>query len=306
MRSSSRERKAHQRFEPDYVSEQAIRAAIAMGKATLATVSEVSADEARAALREQQAQKAVQAAEAAAAAEAAVEAEAATPRPLPFSMPPRARQEQSLLRLTCSEGDTATTATHPSPSVATGTPRVRKRQSAFEAQDDLELRGILDTTNKIKVISEFSGVGALEHGMTAGFAEAGLSFDLIEASELDDTTEGRHASAVLRKRFPNCTVYNPAARISNPYSSEARVLNVTTQCTEHSGLNPNREPWKTEALLEPVLKRLAKAPQIEVVVFENVPNVRLLHASNPFIPRTRATCTITHCLGLLLVVCTSA
>ena len=52
------------------------------------------------------------------------------------------------------------------------------------------------------------------------------------------------------------------------------MLDVTAQCTEHSPLNPSRKPWLTEqTMLEPVIERLGRAPQIEVVVLENVPNL---------------------------------
>jgi hypothetical protein len=54
---------------------------------------------------------------------------------------------------------------------------------------------------RIDCISEFSGIGALEHGLQAGFAEAGLVLRLLQFSELDSVT-GRHNAAVLRKRFP--------------------------------------------------------------------------------------------------------
>jgi site-specific DNA-cytosine methylase len=103
--------------------------------------------------------------------------------------------------------------------------------------------------------------------------EAGLTFRLIEACDTEETSEGRHAAAVLRKRFPDCLVLNPEERRANAYPESARVVDVTAQCTQHSGLNTAREPWLTETtMLQPVLERLAQAPQIECVILENVPN----------------------------------
>ena len=130
-----------------------------------------------------------------------------------------------------------------------------------------------DPSVTLDVVSEFSGIGALEHGLHAGFEEAGLAFRLIEACETDRTKEGRHAAAVLHKRFPDCLVLSPEERETNPYPEDARILTATPQCTEHSGLNSSRSPWLTETtMLEPVISRLAAAPQIECVVMENVPN----------------------------------
>ena len=147
------------------------------------------------------------------------------------------------------------------------------RQHPFSAKDDMHLSG-LDPSLTINVVSEFSGIGAFEHGLQAGFDEAGISFRLIEACELESTGQGRHAAAVLRKRFPHCQVLNPAQRQARAYPSHARMLDVTAQCTEHSPLNTSREPWLTEeTMLEPVIERLRNAPQIEVVVLENVPNL---------------------------------
>ena len=76
----------------------------------------------------------------------------------------------------------------------------------------------------IDVVSEYSGIGALEHGLEAGFREASTELHLIQASELDTTSAGRHAAAVLRKRFPYCSVLNPAERKVQPYPTSARIL----------------------------------------------------------------------------------
>ena len=128
-----------------------------------------------------------------------------------------------------------------------------------------------------RTVAEFSGIGALEHGLQEGMAEAGLRLRLLEASELEDTSEGRHNSAVLRKRFPYCEVLNPTQRLAKPYPESARLLTVTTLCRHHSKMNPVRSPWETEDLLGPVFERLRNAPAIETVVLENVPEfVQLL------------------------------
>ena len=129
----------------------------------------------------------------------------------------------------------------------------------------------------MRIVTEFSGIGALEHGLQEGMAEAGLQLRLLEASELEDTSEGRHNSAVLRKRFPYCEVLNPTQRLAKPYPESARLLTVTTLCRHHSKMNPVRSPWETEELLGPVFERLRNAPAIETVVLENVPEfVQLL------------------------------
>ena len=108
-------------------------------------------------------------------------------------------------------------------------------------------------------------------------AEAGLKLRLLQASELEDTSEGRHNSAVLRKRFPYCEVLNPTQRLAKPYPESARLLTVTTLCRHHSKMNPVRSPWETEELLGPVFERLRNAPAVETVVLENVPEfVQLL------------------------------
>ena len=70
----------------------------------------------------------------------------------------------------------------------------------------------------IDVCSEFSGIGGFEHGLEAGFNEAQskMLLRLIEASELDGTSFGRHATAVLQKRFPACIVLGPESRAAFP------------------------------------------------------------------------------------------
>jgi hypothetical protein len=122
----------------------------------------------------------------------------------------------------------------------------------------------------IDCVSEFSGIGALEHGLQAGFEEAGLSLRLLEASERDDCSSGRHNADVLKKRF-GCNVFSLAERLARPYPPSARLVEVTTLCSNHSKLNPRRRPEETEELLKPVIDRLRGAPGVEIVVFENVP-----------------------------------
>lgn len=122
----------------------------------------------------------------------------------------------------------------------------------------------------IDCVSEFSGIGALEHGLQAGFEEAGLNLRLLEASERDDCSSGRHNADVLKKRF-DCHVLCPAERLAQPYPPSARLVEVTTLCANHSKWNPKRRPEETEELLKPVVNRLREAPGVEIVVFENVP-----------------------------------
>ena len=66
-------------------------------------------------------------------------------------------------------------------------------------------------------------------------------------------------------------VLSPRQRVARPYPRTTRLVQVTTLCQNHSKWNPNRKPEETEALLEPVLQRLAAASQVEIVFFENVP-----------------------------------
>ena len=269
-RVSERRRKPMPRFNPEPVSAVALRALLAEGGTDGRSTSEITADEAEAALKRKLKK---QEEEAKAAAEAAAQAEydeAATPRELPFSLPPREdRPEQPALLLTCSDRALAEQlqAAEQQTSYAT-----RKKRETFRAADDGELCAA-DPSEAIGVVSEYSGIGALEHGMQAGFEEAGLAFLLTEACETAETVGGRHAAAVLRKRYPHVLVLKPDEREANPYPANAKMVNVTAQCTQHSGLNVMRSPWLTEeTMLDPVLERLENAPQIECVVLENVPN----------------------------------
>jgi len=137
------------------------------------------------------------------------------------------------------------------------------------ATEDLLAPLMLD---EVDACSEFSGIGGLEHGLQAGFAEAGLGFRLLQASELVSTSTGAHATAILHKRFNECVVLDPQLRARFPYPESADILTVTPVCTEHSGLNANGDPTKTEAMLHRVLDRIACAPQLQCIVLENVPN----------------------------------
>lgn len=236
-------------------------------------------------------------------AEVAARAFVEAPRPLPFVLPKRPPRPRPLLALKCnapsasasrgssSGGSTSLSLHEPVPkqlrdyldpgqkeslSRSDGSRQARygsgTAASSTDSASASELAAAaVETGEMIDAISEFSGIGALEHGLQAGMAEAGLKLRLLQASELDDTSEGRHNSSVLRKRFPHCTVLNPSQRRALPYPPSARLLTVTTLCRHHSKMNPTRSPWETEDLLGPVFERLRKAPGIETVVMENVP-----------------------------------
>ena len=268
-----REPKARVLFDPQPVSDNAVRALREEG--IICSGGDVNADEAAQALKRRMLRLAEEdRAEAEAAAEAEM-LEAMTPQQLPFSLPPRIdRPAEPLLMLTCQHPTSSdATSTEPmSPEEGLRTKTRKRRATPFSAGDDAYLQ-CADSDTFIDVVSEYSGIGALEHGLHAGFDEAGLTFRLIEACDTHRTKEGRHASAVLNKRFPDCLVLNPDERKVNPYPATARIVNVTAQCTEHSGLNVSRQPWVTETeFLEPVLRRLEYAPQVECVILENVPN----------------------------------
>jgi hypothetical protein len=67
-------------------------------------------------------------------------------------------------------------------------------------------------------------------------------------------------------------VLGPQSRSRLPYPETAEMLDVTPICTEHSGLNVNGDPAKTEGMLDRVLDRVGQAPTLEVIALENVPN----------------------------------
>ena len=260
--SSRRQRKARVIYDPAPISDRAFSAALASGMEP----SEVTAENARNALKAVIAQReAVRKAEAERAAEEnarRVAIEAATPRPLPFSLPPRERSPEETLLLTYnpstgSRGDAHT--------------RARERRQARWANEP-ELLLPMPKGSVVDVCSEFSGIGGFEHGLEAGFGEAGLHFRLIEASELEDTQVGKHATAVLQKRFPDCVVLGPVSRLRCPYCDSADMVICTPICTEHSGLNAHGDPDKTDDLIGSVRARLELAPQLEVIALENVPN----------------------------------
>ena len=279
-RSTGRKRKARVRYDPTPVSGRSLALAVARGDGSGMTPSEYSMEEIQAAIKHRKAEKleeariaaeaaaaeaAAQAEEARIAAEAAAAAavvEAATPRPLPFSLPARDRPPEPMMLLThhvlSDEGDQHHEVR-----------RAPRRASVMSMTVDERLQAC--GHHPVEVVSEYSGIGALEHGLEAGFREASAEMQLIQATELDSTAAGRHASAVLRKRFPLCNVLNPDERKVQPYPASTRMLNVTAQCTEHSPLNTNRQPWKTEAMLEEVLERIEQSHNVEAIVFENVP-----------------------------------
>ena len=238
-------------------------------------------------------------------ADVAARAFAEAPRPLPFVLPRRPPRARPLLALTCdpsstsangdcssSRGGSSSFSIHapvpkqlrdylePGPketwSRSDGSRQARYGSGITASSTDSAsvsevAAAAVEASDVIDAVSEFSGIGALEHGLQAGMAEAGLKLRLLQASELDDTSKGRHNSSVLRKRFPHCSVLNPTQRLSQPYPSSTRLLTVTTLCRHHSKMNPTRSPWETEDLLAPVFERLRKSPGIETVVMENVP-----------------------------------
>lgn len=48
--------------------------------------------------------------------------------------------------------------------------------------------------------SDFSGIGGFEHGLQAGFAQAGYALKVLQTSELSTSREGQHAAKVLQVR----------------------------------------------------------------------------------------------------------
>ena len=237
-------------------------------------------------------------------AEEAAEAYKQRPQPLPFARPPLHREEKAPLRLTLrATCDSApllpiavspkakpspsalrqlqdynkTGAADPFPHALQPEGHTRTHAAPVESADYNRLCGIAMQTC-IGAASEFTGVGAFEHGLQAGFKEAGLQMQLLQASELDNTSSGRvsfavgrthhqgcrcgrkqrrprppqHNSAVLRKRFTHCDVINQLQRIDLPLPPNAKLLVVTPVCTEHSPLNPSRSPWLTDEMLLPV------------------------------------------------------
>lgn len=206
---SSRERKRTVLFDPTPLCDRDIRAALAErlasgvdGRYSHTRPSEISAEHGFAATQRKQRAAAEAAAAAVAAAEEAARVEAATPRPLPFSAyhPPKERTPQTLLLMPPPEALFE-------PGTERGGPARRPSAASvpFRPADDALLRsGAGAAGGTIDVVSEFTGIGAFEHGLTAGFEEGGLELRLVEASELETTSTGVHASRVLRKRFPHC------------------------------------------------------------------------------------------------------
>ena len=231
-----------------------------------------------------------------------VAADAATPRVLPFSQPPRNRSDAEHAASECTPQARSPHSTQSIRMIDVANHKVRTAisQSSHDVKDlrktlDFAVSagassGLLEQARTqlaeaeralfrpissgciVDVCSEFSGIGGLEHGIRAGFQEHSLELRLLEASELPTTSAGRHATAVLRKRFPGCIVHDPDSRASTPYPASAIMVDATPVCTEHSGLNANGCPDQTETLLLPFFKRLSAATQVELVVLEEVPN----------------------------------
>ena len=259
-----RHRKERQVFDPSPVPSSHVSLAIQLGFAD--TPSEVTVEQGRLAAEEEAARRA--AARVAQQEQREIEAmlEAATPRPLPFALPPRERAE-SAPPMMLLQGPQEL----PGTSDADAHLILRKDAKRWHVEEG-GLRPI-HSSQTVDLCSEFTGIGGFEHGLCAGFAEAdGVHLRLIEASELDDTTIGVHATAVLHKRFPECQVLGPGSRLRMPYPSSVDMLTVTPICTQHSGLNVDGNPDETEDTLDRVFARIAMAPSLEVIAFENVPN----------------------------------
>ena len=270
QRWSSRTSKPREQFDPTPISSTHMNAVLA--EHPYKSPSAITAEEAEEAMkRKEQARAANAEAEVAAAAERAA-IEASTPRPLPFSLPARDRAVQPLLLTLSASGSSSGALLSPSSCERSRRKATMPRRAGRAEMPSENLRPWVDADEPIEVVSEFTGIGGLEHGLEAGFAEAGLELLLVQASELDSTSSGRHASAVLRKRFPTCSVLNPSHRTAQPYPPSVRMCDVTAQCTQHSGLNVFGKPEETEAMLDDVLARLGAAPGVEVVFFENVAN----------------------------------
>jgi hypothetical protein len=249
-------------YDPAPVSSAHVALAIRHGLAE--RPSDVTPEIARLAASDQAARREAQQKEDAERREVEALLEAATPRPLPFILPPRERSE--LPTATPTATPTASCAT---PSVVA---EYSLRKQAQKPIDESALRPLV-TGQMVDLCSEFTGIGGFEHGLCAGFSEAhGVALRLIEASELDDTAIGQHATAVLHKRFPDCQVLGPDSRTALPYPPSADMLTVTPICTQHSGLNADGDPDVTEATLRRVFARIGTAPSLAVIAFENVPN----------------------------------
>ena len=238
--ASSRAVREPQKYEPPDFKEQEAQARARTRRRKLAKAAEAEAEaEAEAAEKRRR-----------------VCLEASTPRPLPFLLPPKERPEPVLL-LT-------------GPACGSSEPAPQRRQ-ARRVDEENRLGGLLPGAT-VEACSEFTGIGGFEHGLEAGFEEAGLWLRLVEASELDDTSSGLHATAVLRKRFPDCVVLGPESRKQQRYRATAAMLTVTPICTQHSGLNADGIPDLTDETLRGVFARIGSAPSLEVIAFENVPN----------------------------------
>jgi len=135
--------------------------------------------------------------------------------------------------------------------------------------DEGRLRA-LPAASIVHAVSDFSGICALEHGLQAGMETVGLSFSLLQASELLGTSSGDHNASVIRARFPYCHVLDATQRISEPLPDDAIMASCTAFCTEHSSLKSDRSPLTTEAAIEPFIYKLRAATNVRLFIFENV------------------------------------
>ena len=147
--------------------------------------------------------------------------------------------------------------------------------------DQLLPTALLPAGTIVRCVSDFSGIGGTEFGLKAGFEQLGFVFELVQASEALTTKKGQHNAGVLRQRFPGVRVLSEEERTHVPFPEEARLAVVTPICSEHSPLKYDRDPSKTEALLAPLFARLAAAPWIVAIFFENVPEFLSALAGQP-------------------------
>ena len=143
--------------------------------------------------------------------------------------------------------------------------------TVYPAKDE-EGRERLNYNQPLPVVcaSDFSGIGALEFGVQEGFRQAGFKLEVHQASELLSDPHGKHCASVLRERFPGVQVLDEAERTTVPLPEAAKLVLVTPVCTNHSKLKTDRDPASTEALLLPLFERLRAAPNVIIVLFENV------------------------------------
>jgi hypothetical protein len=165
-----RSRQPRKLYDPTPISSNAYNALLSERGGRPCVPSELSTEEViEAAARRKAAAKKrreEEAAAALAAEQAALALEEATPRPLSFTLPFTPPAPPSLPAPTHAAKDGA------AGGVAGFGPALRARRRAVCEGCDAQLEGVLEGST-IGVVSEFTGIGALEHGLHAGFAEVG-------------------------------------------------------------------------------------------------------------------------------------